>query len=220
MPSPSVSSSQVDSLRLTSRTSESRSLSSSASWELRRPSTSQSGSVSAGTVCSPPPGVRIVTALPGAESLTASLTTGDSRVAVNARPKRAERMRRRKRVGRAAPLLRRERYCASFAGTFRRIRVRVASSAWTKTARWPSRLKTTVLRLRPARKLRPRIVSVSPIARFSGATLDTVGTEERAAEAVAGIRATAVAIAKRAMSSVRADLRIMLPTSSVAAGRV
>ncbi len=57
-----------------------------------------------------PPVVTTFTPLLGlAEAGPGSLMTGDSLVAVNARPKRLDRMRRRKRVGRAVPPLRRER---------------------------------------------------------------------------------------------------------------
>ena len=47
--------------------------------------------------------------------------------------------------------------------------------ALTNTARAPSRLNTTVFRLRPAMKFLPRIVSVSPTATSIGETLVTTG---------------------------------------------
>ena len=87
--------------------------------------------------------------------------------------------------------------------------VAVACSAETNTARWPSRLNTTVFLPLPARKLRPVIVSWSPIAMFSGATLLTVGTDDVRAVAALAAAGIATANASRARASVRAVLRIM-----------
>ena len=70
----------------------------------------------------------------------------------------------------------RGRYCSRLAGTLTLMMVRVDRPDLTKTAREPSRLKTTLLRRFPARKFVPRIVSVSPTPSVIGATDVIVGS--------------------------------------------
>ena len=64
---------------------------------------------------------------------------------------------------------------SSLAGTVTPILVVVASGALTKTARPPSRLKTTVFLFLPLRKFLPVIVITSPTPSFFGETLVITG---------------------------------------------
>ncbi len=131
MPSSSVSRLQPSVPIVFSTVSGMRSLSSSVSTALRVPSPSQSSLVAVPPIALGP-------------------IMGESLEDVYVRPKRAARTRRRKRV--ACGL---DCFCSrngrSLAGTVSVSRVVVAEAALTKTARLPSRLKTTVLRFLPLR---------------------------------------------------------------------
>jgi hypothetical protein len=76
------------------------------------------------------------------------------------------------------------------AGTTKESFVVVALGTLTKIARPPSRLKTTVVLLRPLRKFVPVMVSVSPIPRRLGDACLIVGNADRLVAAAAGLVAT------------------------------
>src|SRR6266545_295019 len=100
---------------------------------------------------------------------------GDSLVEVKFLEKRPASTRRRKRVGTAAPSLSAPRKAASLSGTVTYIFFFVERPLLTKTAGLPSRLKTTLFLPLPALKPLPLIVSLSPMATFSGVTVLITG---------------------------------------------
>ena len=110
---------------------------------------------------------------------------------MNLRPKRAARTRTRKRVGIGRPSVT-EKNGSSLLGIFTRIRDVDELPALTNTATAPSRLKTTVLRPLPRRKLRPRMISVWPTFAFSGeiAWMTGVGFGRLTAAGAAGANAS------------------------------
>ena len=101
-------------------------------------------------------------------------TTGERLTLVKLRPKRLARMRTRKRVATGAPAWM-AKNSESEAGTSRRSSFAVPTGAFTKTARAPSRLNTTVFLFLPRRKFFPRISIVSPMATSMGRTEVTTG---------------------------------------------
>jgi hypothetical protein len=114
--------------------------------------------------------------------------TGEPLTGVKRLPKRLASTRSGTASARLAPLLGEERQ--ELGGTTNESFVVVALGTLTKIARPPSRLKTTVVLLRPLRKFVPVMVSVSPIPRRLGDACLIVGNADRLVAAAAGLVAT------------------------------
>ena len=126
-------------------------------------------------------------------------TSGESLSAVKRLPNFFASTRSRNFVGTGVPALSAKNSCSE-SGTVRRSILRVPTAALAKTARAPSRLKTTVFLSRPMRKLRPLIVSFSPTPTSIGETLVITGAFFFVA-ACAGATSTAKTVAARATSA-------------------
>ena len=107
---------------------------------------------------------------PGVTGFGSAVIIGDLASVVNFLPKRCEKTRRRYCVATFSSMNGRR-----VSGTMTRICRAVASVFFTKMARAPSRLNTTVFLFLPRLKFLPRIVSVSPTLALSGVTAVTTG---------------------------------------------
>jgi hypothetical protein len=168
IPSPSLSALQTVVPIWRSSVSSSRSLSSSASAASTWLSPSQFGAAAAGAAgaaagtgaagtATAAAGFLAATGAAGAASAAAGAMVGDAFAGVYALLSFLARTRSWKRVAVAWPAwtLMND---ASLAGTLTTRRVFVAFEAFTKTARWPRALKTTVLRFLPGTNPEPLIV--------------------------------------------------------------
>src|SRR4051812_20710272 len=200
-PSPSVSSLHPSVRIRRSRSSESRSPSSSGVALLTTPSPLQS-----------PVGAAV-----GGAERTARIF-GDLFSVVYFFPAFLARTRRRNRVGTCCPALVRSK-SPTVGGTVITSIFLVEMSAFANTARAWSRLNSTVVFLRPWMKFRPRMVSFSPTATSSGATLVTTGAllASAAEGAIVATSAVTSRAAQAAIMAVRRGKGWVRARSSIAA---